>query len=127
LGEYVQSGLEGEMVERFKRELEEHGTLLITGVFALLNVVFGLVVYDYSRETGEIKDRLKDYDSRVARIEQTAGERGERIRALEAASTGLSHDLDRIGHDIESLNRKLDRLIEQSMRSPNPHASFSPL
>lgn len=104
------------MVERFKREVEEHGTLLVSGFSALGSIVLGLVTYVYTHETDAIKESLKGFDTRVVRVEQTIAERGERFRALEDSSTHTSRDLDRISHEIETLNLKLDRILEQTMR-----------
>jgi chaperonin cofactor prefoldin len=114
------------MVERFKREVSEHGDLLLKGIFALLNLVFGMVTYEYSRVTGEIRESVEKLEARVDRIDQARGESAERLRSVEDATTHLNRDLDRIGKSIDSLNDKLDRVIQQTMH-PGAHNTVFPL
>lgn len=113
------------MVERFKREVSQHGDLLVKGVFALLNLVFGMVTYEYTRVTGEIREGVAKLEARIDRIDQARGENAERLRSVEDANTHLNRDLDRIGRSIDALNEKIDRVIQQATHPGAHNTVFS--
>jgi len=105
------------MVERLKREVAEYGSFLFAGVVALLNVILGLILYIYSHETSALGDRIDSIEIKLERFEQARDESSRRLQSVEDASAHINRDLDRIGKNIESLNDKLDRIIQQAMHT----------
>lgn len=87
----------------------------VTTIVAVVSISFTLVcaIAAYAVTWGIMTQKIKDLTDQIAEMKEAQKEHADKIGAQDSCMAGLAQKMEGIEKNVESINQKLDRLLDR--------------